>query len=206
MPEQVKEKMREEVSYFEFLTAMAFLHFQRQRVDIAVLEIGMGGRLDATNVVHPLLSVITNVSLEHREYLGNTLEEIAREKGGIIKEGGRCLTAARQKRVVETLEALCRERGARLYRLGKEIRIRIHRDGTFSYLGIGRRYRRLVCPLAGRHQYSNAALALGAVELIGDAGFRVDEGMVVEGLGRDPVGREAGGSPACADAARRRRP
>ena len=91
---------------------MAFLHFQRQRVDIAVLEIGMGGRLDATNVVDPLLSVITNVSLEHREYLGNTLEEIAREKGGIIKERGRCLTAASQKRVVETLEALCRERGA----------------------------------------------------------------------------------------------
>ena len=172
------------MSYFEFLTAMAFLHFQRQRVDIAVLEIGMGGRLDATNVVVPLLSVITNVSLEHREYLGNTLEEIAREKGGIIKEGGRCLTAASQKRVVETLEALCRERRATLYRLGKEIRTRIHRDGTFSYRGIGRRYGRLVCPLAGRHQYSNAALALGAMELIGDAGFRVDERLVVEGLGR----------------------
>ncbi len=181
---QVKTQLSEAVSYFEFLTAMAFLHFKRQRVDIAVLEIGMGGRLDATNVVDPLLSVITNVSLEHREYLGNTLEEIAREKGGIIKEGGRCLTAARQGRVVETLEALCRERGARLYRLGREIRTRIHRDGTFSYLGIGRRYRRLVCPLAGRHQYANAALALGAVELIGEAGFRVDESMVVEGFGK----------------------
>jgi dihydrofolate synthase/folylpolyglutamate synthase len=181
---QVKEKMREEVSYFEFLTAMAFLHFQRQRVDIAVLEIGMGGRLDATNVVHPLLSVITNVSLEHREYLGNTLEKIAREKGGIIKEGGRCLTAARQTPVVDTLEALCRERGATLIRLGKDVRIRIHRDGTFSYRGIGRRYRRLACPLAGRHQYFNAALALGATELIGDAGFGVEEGVVVEGLRR----------------------
>ncbi len=182
--EQVKETTMEEVSYFEFLTAMAFLHFQRQRVDIAVLEIGMGGRLDATNVVVPLLSVITNVSLEHREYLGNTLEEIAREKGGIIKKGGKCLTAASQKRVVETLEALCRERRATLYRLGKEIRTRVHRDGTFSYRGIGRRYRRLVCPLAGRHQYFNAALALGAAELIGDAGFRVEDGLVVEGLGR----------------------
>ena len=182
--EQVKTKITEDVSYFEFLTAMAFLHFQRQRVNIAVLEIGMGGRLDATNVVVPLLSVITNISLEHRAYLGNTLEEIAREKGGIIKEKGRCLTAASQKRVVETLEALCRERRATLYRLGKEIRIRIHRDGTFSYFGIGSRYRRLDCPLAGRHQYSNAALALGAMELIGDAGFRVDESLVVGGLGR----------------------
>ncbi|MBE0556518.1 MAG: bifunctional folylpolyglutamate synthase/dihydrofolate synthase [Proteobacteria bacterium] len=181
---QVKAEMSEDVSYFEFLTAMAFLHFQRQRADIAVLEIGMGGRLDATNVVHPLLSVITNVSLEHREYLGNTLEEIAREKGGIIREGGRCLTAARQAQVVQTLETLCRERGARLYRLGREIRTRIHRDGTFSYLGIERRYRRIVCPLAGRHQYANAALALGTVELIGEAGFRMDASTVVEGLGK----------------------
>jgi dihydrofolate synthase / folylpolyglutamate synthase len=180
--EQVKTQIAEDVSYFEFLTAMAFLHFQRQRVDIAILEIGMGGRLDATNVVVPLLSVITNVSLEHRAYLGNTLEEIAREKGGIIKEKGRCLTAATQRPVVATLEALCRERGARLYRLGKAIRIRVHRDGTFSYFGVGRRYRRLVCPLAGRHQYANAALALGAIELIEEAGFRVDENRAVEGL------------------------
>jgi len=95
--EQLKEKVTEDVSYFEFLTAMAFLHFHRQHVDIAILEIGMGGRLDATNVVIPLLSVITNISLEHREYLGNTLEKITREKGGIIKEGGTCLTAAVQK-------------------------------------------------------------------------------------------------------------
>lgn len=179
---QVKAAITEDVSYFEFLTAMAFLHFQRQQVDIAILEIGMGGRLDATNVVIPLVSVITNISLEHREYLGNTLEKITREKGGIIKEGGICLTAARQKRVVATLEEICREKGARLYRVGKEIRTTLHRDGTFSYHGIGRSYARLVCPLAGRHQFSNAALALGAVELIADAGFPVDGQTVAEGL------------------------
>jgi dihydrofolate synthase/folylpolyglutamate synthase len=180
--EQVKEKMVEEISYFEFLTAMAFLHFNRQRVDIAVLEIGMGGRLDATNVINPLLSVITNVSLEHREYLGNTLEKITHEKGGIIKKRGTCLTAASRGPVIETLKTLCRERGATLYRLGKEIRTRSHRDGTFSYRGIGQRYDRLVCPLVGRHQLTNAALALGTVELLGDKGFKVDERAVVEGL------------------------
>jgi len=180
--EAVKEKTEEDISYFEVLTAMALLHFHRQRVDIAVLEIGMGGRLDATNVVNPLLSVITNVSLEHREYLGNTLEKIAHEKGGIIKEGGTCLTAAMQGPVIETLKTLCRKRGATLYRLGKEIRTRSQRDGTFSYHGIGASYERLVCPLVGRHQLTNAALALGAVELIGDKGFGVDERAVVEGL------------------------
>ena len=178
----VKGQIREEVSYFEFLTAMAFLHFHRQQVEIAVLEVGMGGRLDATNVVMPLVSIITNISLEHREYLGNTLEQIAREKGGIIKEGGICLTAARQKPVIETLEGICRERGASLYRVGKEIRTIVHRDGTFSYLGIGRSQERLVCPLIGRHQISNAALALGAVDLIGDARFRVDDAAVSKGL------------------------
>ena len=180
--EAVKRGVRETVSYFEFLTAMAFLHFQRKKADIAVLEVGLGGRLDATNVVIPLVSVITNISLEHREYLGNTLEKIAREKGGIIKEGGICLTAARQKLVIETLEGICRERGASLYRVGKEIRTIVHRDGTFSYRGIGRSQERLVCPLMGRHQISNAALALGAVELIGDARFRMDDAAVSKGL------------------------
>jgi dihydrofolate synthase / folylpolyglutamate synthase len=180
--EDVQSRIQDEVSYFEFLTAMAFLHYRRRKVDIAILEVGMGGRLDATNVVIPLVSVITNISLEHREYLGNTLEEITREKGGIIKEGGICLTAVRQKQVIETLDAICRERGARLYRFGKEIRTTIHRDGTFSYRGVGKSHERLRCPLAGKHQISNAALALAAVEMIGDAGFRMEEAVVIEGL------------------------
>jgi dihydrofolate synthase / folylpolyglutamate synthase len=179
---EVKGQIREEISYFEFLTAMAFLHFQRQQVEIAVLEVGMGGRLDAANVVTPLVSVITNISLEHREYLGNTLQEIAREKGGIVKTGGTCLTAARQKRVIETLGAICRENGAALYRVGREIRTTVRRDGVFSYRGVGRRYERLVCPLPGRHQLVNAALALGVSELIGEAGFPVDDRAVAEGL------------------------
>ena len=147
--EKVREQIREEITYFEFLTAMAFVHFQEQQVQIAVLEIGLGGRLDATNVVTPLVSVITNISLEHRDYLGNTLEKIAREKGGIVKEGGICLTAARQGRVVETLEAICRERGARLHRVGKELRTVTHGDGTFSCRSLKRRYGRLTCPLPG---------------------------------------------------------
>lgn len=181
---EVRSRIRGQVSYFECLTAIAFLHFQRRKVAIAVLEVGMGGRLDATNVVLPLVSVITNISLEHREHLGNTLAEIAREKGGIIKEGGICLTAARQKPVIEALEAICRERGARFCRVGKEIRTTIHRDGSFSYRGIERSHERLLCPLAGRHQISNAALALAAVEQIGAAGFWVGEEAVSKGLKR----------------------
>jgi dihydrofolate synthase / folylpolyglutamate synthase len=180
--DEVRGRLQGDVTYFEFLTAMAFLHFQRQEVDIAVLEVGMGGRLDATNTVSPLVSVITNISLEHREYLGNTLEKIAYEKGGIIHSGGVCLTAARQKPVIGTLEAICRERGARLFRLGKEIRTALHRDGAFSYWGIWSRHEGLCCPLAGKHQISNAALAVGAIEAIADAGFRVEKAAISEGL------------------------
>ncbi|MDA8123916.1 MAG: bifunctional folylpolyglutamate synthase/dihydrofolate synthase [Deltaproteobacteria bacterium] len=184
--QEIQKKLTEEISYFEFLTALAFLHFHREQVDIAILEIGMGGRLDATNVVTPLASVITNISLDHQAYLGDTLEAIAREKGGIIKAGVPCLTAAVQEPAVETLRRLCNQRGARLFRLGKEIRLRTHRDGSFSYQGIGRRFERLTCPLAGRHQLRNAALALGTIELIGEApgGLKVDDGAVAEGLGR----------------------
>jgi dihydrofolate synthase/folylpolyglutamate synthase len=180
--EKVKAEVREAVSYFEFLTCVAFIHFLQREVDMAVLEVGMGGRLDATNVVHPMVSVITNISLEHREYLGNTLEMIAREKGGIIREGGVCLTAALQKPVLGLLEALCREKGAILYRWGKDIRTRIHRDGTFAYRGIEGHFQRLSCPLIGRHQYANAALALGAVEVMGRAGIALSERAVQQGL------------------------
>jgi dihydrofolate synthase/folylpolyglutamate synthase len=180
--EQVKRQIAEPVSYFEFLTALALLHFHRRKVDVAVLEIGLGGRLDATNVVVPLVSVITNIALEHREYLGGTLAEIAREKGGIIKPGGRCLTGAVQPQAIAALEAICRERGATLRRLGREIRCRIHPDGSFSYRGIGRRHDRLVCPLAGRHQITNASLAIGAVEWIAESGLLVAPAAVAKGL------------------------
>jgi dihydrofolate synthase/folylpolyglutamate synthase len=179
---KVRRQIREEVSYFEFLTAMAFLHFRQSRVDISVLEVGLGGRLDATNVVVPLVSVVTNISLEHRQYLGNTLKEIAREKGGIIKEGGICLTAARQEPVLSTLGAICRERGARLLRVGREIRTTRHPDGTFSWRGVAERYERLSTSLAGRHQIANAALALAVIEQIRAKGFGVDRSAVVEGL------------------------
>ncbi|MCL2670220.1 MAG: bifunctional folylpolyglutamate synthase/dihydrofolate synthase, partial [Syntrophaceae bacterium] len=178
---EVKAQVTEEVSYFEFLTAVAMLHFYNQRVDIAILEVGMGGRLDATNVVTPLVSVITNVSLDHQAYLGRTLSAIAREKGGIIKPGVPCLTAALQRPVVDAIQGICREENAPFYRLGDAMRLRIHRDGRFSYQGLERRFDRLTCPLPGRHQRRNAALALGILELIAPR-FPLDERVIRRGL------------------------
>ena len=180
--EKVKAHSTENLTYFEFLTAVAFLYFHQRKVDLAILEVGMGGRLDATNVVSPLVSVVSNISLDHTEYLGRRLEEIAWEKGGIIKNGGVCITAVKQRRLQELLEETCRTRGATLYRIGREIKINTHPDGSFSYRGIGTRYDNLVCPLRGRHQIVNAAAALCVIEALAMKGFRVDDDAVFKGI------------------------
>ncbi len=178
----VKGSLMEDVTYFEFLTALAFLYFQRERVDIAVLEVGLGGRLDATNVVQPLLSVISNVALDHMEYLGNTVREIAREKGGIIKERGICLTAAKDREALAVLAEICLQKGATLKRLGKEIRLVRHRSGAFSYSAGCRTYTRLECSLLGKHQQENAAMAIGVVEELRNRGFTLAEEAIRRGL------------------------
>ena len=180
--EDVRKEVREDITYFECLTAAAFLHFCRVRIRVAVLEVGMGGRLDATNVVIPYVSVVSNISLDHRTYLGNSLEAIAREKGGIVKKRGVCITAAKQKRVINVLEDICLQRGATLLRLGRDMKIEIKRNGTFSYRGLGEGYRDLICPLMGRHQIENAALAIGAIESMRGKGFDIDGGTIARGL------------------------
>jgi dihydrofolate synthase/folylpolyglutamate synthase len=180
--EIVRNAKMEEITYFEFLTAVAFLHFVRKKVDIAVLEVGMGGRLDATNCVNPAVSIISNIALEHTEYLGGTLAKIAWEKGGIIKTGGVCITAARQKNVIDVLAGLCRERNATLFRIGKDIKTMIHQDGSFSYRGIDRHYPRLTHPLLGRHQMENTACAVAAVEVLRRRGFSIDDDALIRGI------------------------
>ena len=132
----VKDKTQQPVTYFEFLTAVALVYFQRQKVDIAVLEVGLGGRLDATNVCKPLVSVITNIAFDHMDYLGNTLESIACEKAGIIKQKGICITAAKQKKVLEVLKNVCLRRRAKLYCLGRDIKIKKQKDGFLTYRGL----------------------------------------------------------------------
>ncbi|MCX5842513.1 MAG: bifunctional folylpolyglutamate synthase/dihydrofolate synthase [Deltaproteobacteria bacterium] len=180
--EEVQERMTESVTYFEFLTAVAFLYFCRKGVDIAVVEVGMGGRLDATNVVTPLVSAISNISFDHEEHLGRSLGNIAREKGGIIKDGGVCITAVTQKSVIRVLEDICRERGAALFKVGGKIKVKELGNGFFSYKGIKKRYERLMCPLKGRHQIENAAVALGVIEAAAMKGFSVNDDAVFAGI------------------------
>lgn len=179
---EIKERADQPVTYFEVLTAAAFIYFQRQKVDIAVLEVGLGGRLDATNVCQPLVSVITNISLEHTAYLGKTLAAIAGEKAGIIKKNGICVTAAGQKKVVDMLTDVCRQRHADLLRLGTDFKISSNRNGRVFYTGRNRTIKELTLPLLGRHQLDNAALALTVAEILNNKGYQIDESAVQQGL------------------------
>jgi dihydrofolate synthase/folylpolyglutamate synthase len=178
----VKNKKKQPVTYFEFLTAVAFVYFQRQKVDIAVLEVGLGGRLDATNVCKALVSVITNIAFDHMAYLGNTLESITREKAGIIKQNGICVTAARQKKVLDILGNVCLRRRTKLYCLNRDIKIKKQKDGLLTYQGLYRGINNLTIPLMGEHQLSNAALALAVIEICAKKIFPVDNTAIHAGL------------------------
>ena len=179
---EISVKAPEPVSYFEALTAAAFIYFQRARADIAVMEVGLGGRLDATNVCRPLASVITNIGLEHTAYLGRTLTAVAGEKAGIIKQGGVCITGATQKRVADHLASVCRRKKARFYRLGKDFEVIRRRDGTVDYSGINRKISSLRIALSGGHQLANAALALAALEVAEESGLKIRDAAIRAGL------------------------
>lgn len=170
-------------TFFEVVTAMGLLYFAEEAVDWAVIEVGMGGRLDATNVITPRVSVITNVSLEHQEYLGNTVAAIAREKAGIIKGGVPVITAVAQPSALGVVRADCLERHAPLFCLGKDFRVRRRPNGAFGYRGMKRGLAPLRLNLVGAHQVRNAGLALATLEVL-DRGGDVpwNEGAIREGL------------------------
>ena len=171
-----------EPTFFEFATAMALYEFGRQQVDWAVIETGMGGRLDATNVVRPAVSVISNISIEHREYLGNTIAQIAGEKGGIFKPSTPVVTGATQPRALDVFKEIAASNTAPLFRRGVHFRTRKTAGGTFSYFGIQNTWRALRLNLAGNFQYRNAALALATCEMLLDQGVPMRTACIREGL------------------------
>lgn len=170
------------ITFFEFTTAMAFLHFREERVDVAVLETGMGGRLDATNVIDPLLSLITPISMEHQQYLGKTLIQIAEEKAGIIKAQRPLLTSARQLQVLSLFRKRCRELHSPFYAWGKDFSAQEVGPQVIHFQGRSHRWSDLRLGLVGSHQVINASLALGAVEVLMEYGFAVQEDHLRRGL------------------------
>lgn len=155
-----------EPTFFEFTTAMALDEFARRKVDWAVIETGMGGRLDATNVVTPSVTVVTNVSLEHREYLGPTLAAIAFEKAGIIKRRVPVVTGVSQPAALEVIRRTAQRKSAPLYRMGRDFSVRRSGAQEFRYFGLHHRWTGLATALQGRHQVDNAALVLAACEIL----------------------------------------
>jgi len=160
---------------FEVITAMAFTYFAGQAPDWVVVEVGLGGRLDATNVIVPEVAVVTNIGLEHTQVLGDTLEKIAFEKAGIIKQGVPVVTAADKPEAFAVLEKTARERGSPLLAVGREVLA----DCTgmtlagqvFDYQSPWRKLRGLEIRLLGRHQVVNAASALAALECLPSVTF-----------------------------------
>ena len=173
---------KREPTFFEYSTAMALYEFGRRNVDWAVIETGMGGRLDATNVLQPQVSIISNLSLEHRMYLGNTIAQIAFEKGGIIKPRTPVVTGAKQKQALAVLHDLARKKTAPLYRYGEAFRTRRNPGGTFTYYGLNHTWSSMQTPLRGDHQIDNTAIALAACELLMQKGVPLSMACIQKGI------------------------
>ncbi len=173
-------------SFFEAVTALAFLYFAAERVDIAVLEVGMGGRLDATNVVEPLVSVITDISLDHTEWLGSTIDAIAREKAGILRENGVLVTLPQHREANEALGEIAVALGVRGVNAAEYLPV----PGAALEAGRNRYPAEVMgtavtidSPLAGQHQQRNIALAIAAaVELCNSHGYKLTAKDIERGV------------------------
>ncbi|MBL8800023.1 MAG: bifunctional folylpolyglutamate synthase/dihydrofolate synthase [Planctomycetia bacterium] len=188
---QVSRQMEQPPTFFEIATALGFLHFARRRVELAVVEVGLGGRFDSTNVCRPLVSLITSISFDHTRLLGNKLSSIAMEKAGIVKPGRPAISGATAAEPREVIEMICRGRGAPLWQMG--------RDFSFQYqpgqvtaesarqprvtVTVGRQvWPEMELGLLGRHQAANAAIAVACVARLRQQGIHIGEAAVATGL------------------------
>ena len=169
------------LTFFEFATVMAFVHFARQGVEVGVIEVGLGGRLDATNLVQPVVSVITTISKDHEAYLGSEIGSIAWEKGGIIKPGMPVTCGNLPAEAVAVIKSLAKNRGTACYFLTSEYDFALNDDDLFDYKGLKQYFSNLTVALRGRHQMANASVALSALELASGR-FPLNELAIREGL------------------------
>ena len=202
----------EDLTTFEIMTALAFLYFAEEGTDLAVLEVGMGGRLDATNIVTPLVAIITSLSYDHTPYLGSTLPLIAREKAGIIKDNAVVVSAPQLSEAMAVIEETCRERGALLFRVGEQWTwqkgetnlegqsFTVHLNNPtpqppndpmpqppnyptrYDFLSLGSHRHRYWIPLLGEHQLANATTAVAVADLLPGLGVNISEEAIARGL------------------------
>ncbi len=185
--EEVRRASPEEPpTYFEAMTLLALVYFASRQVDVAVLEVGLGGRLDATNVVDQVVSVVAPIDVDHADILGPDAATIAGEKAGIIKPGQVVITAAQRPEVKDVLRRTCERQAVPLFTVGEDLSVAVHRSDLeglqFSLTGFRGIYEALELPLVGRHQAQNAALAVGVLEALSTTG--VPYSLVERGLAR----------------------
>ncbi|MDA3793554.1 MAG: bifunctional folylpolyglutamate synthase/dihydrofolate synthase, partial [Elusimicrobia bacterium] len=183
------------LTYFEIVTALAFSYFARKNVDFAVLEVGLGGRLDATNVVEPLVAVITNSDYDHMDIIGADISSIAAEDAGIIKKKGLVITAA-QGEAVKVIEEVCRQNNAQLFQVVRDIKheflksdwknqsFDIYPAGNDGAKSIFSEFENLKIPLLGRHQLINACCAIGAIQLLKFHNILISDENIRRGLAK----------------------
>ncbi len=184
-----------EATFFEVVTALALAYFAEQAVDVAVIEVGLGGRLDSTNVITPEVCAITAIQLEHTQILGGTVEEIAREKAGIFKSGVPAITVPQQSpSILEVFKQVAGEAGTQVLTVGEEIEFSSRFEST-TELGPHMRvclntprshFEHLPVPLKGEHQAANCGLALAVLDVLRARGFETPERNVAVGLARTP--------------------
>ena len=186
--EYIRDRVRKKdknrlFTFFDFTTALAFEYFRREKVDIAVIETGLGGRLDSTNVIVPLLSMITNIAYDHTDQLGSSLAKIAFEKAGIIKQGVPVITAS-EGISRQIIEDKAKELQCRAYTLNRDFSYEKTGDQRLAYEGISRNLGAVFVNLCGDHQLINCALALCAAEVLSPLGFFVDDDAILTALSR----------------------
>lgn len=179
---KASKTLTEQPTYFEVLTAVALVFFHEKQVDCAVLEVGMGGRFDATNLAEPIASVITNVYLDHTEHLGNTVEKIAYEKAGVIRYGVPVVTGTVGP-ALEVISAAAKEKSARVLLLGRDFSSNRSNFADFDYNGQSFNLKNLLLGLPGLYQVNNATLAIATIEALRERfGIEIDEKSLREGL------------------------
>jgi len=173
-------------SFFDILTALAFVYFKERQVDLVVVECGLGGRLDSTNVIQPLVCAITPVGLDHTDRLGETITEIAQEKAGIIKEGTCTIIAPQSIEALRVIQKVCRHRSSPLVEVGVDVRYKLKVENIDKQVldietseGL---YEDLLLPLSGKYQAGNAAMAVGVAEALINRGVNISVCGVQRGL------------------------
>lgn len=185
--EMIRQNMPSELSptFFELTTALAFAYFAKEKVDIAVIEVGMGGRLDSTNVIQPLVSLITNVSMDHAQYLGNTLPLIASEKAGIIKPHTPVvLSRSSEKEVTDVVVAKAKELQAPLTLADREEEILMYQPLKIGYKVTTAHFGTFTLPLGGEYQIENLGGVLQVLLLLRTKGYEIEDTALHQGLQR----------------------